>query len=164
MVLDEALVRVIDAFERAEVEYALAGGFALAVYCEPRATYDMDLVVLSSIGAAEHALREQFGSVYRNLEVMPYRLVRVHRFLLIEDDKEFVLDLLEPCSLEFAEIARESRRSIAFHERRLSVIGPEVLWLLKKASSRPQDEVDAAMLEERLDASLRTSLAEQWLV
>lgn len=163
MVLNEALIRVIDAFERAEVEYALAGGFALAMYCEPRATYDMDLAVLSSVGSAEHALREQFFSVYRNLKVMPYRLVLVHRLLLIEDEQEFVLDLLEPSSLEFADALRDSRRSIAFQERALSVLGPEALWLLKKASSRPQDEVDAAMLEEVVDQSQRAVLAKRWL-
>jgi hypothetical protein len=39
------LEQLVDALERAHIEYALCGGLALAVHGHPRATKDIDLLV-----------------------------------------------------------------------------------------------------------------------
>lgn len=38
MELKEALIQILDACTEAELSFGLAGGFAFALYCEPRAT------------------------------------------------------------------------------------------------------------------------------
>ena len=103
MELNEALLRVIDACNEAELQYGLAGGFAFALYCEPRATYDIDLMISGELSSIEAAVRTRFSSVYRNTESMSYPLVDVHRLLLIDAEQEFVLDILRPNSKESAD-------------------------------------------------------------
>ena len=103
MELNEALLRVIDACNEAEFQYGLAGGFAFALYCEPRATYDIDLMISGELSSIEAAVRTRFSSVYRNTESMSYPLVDVHRLLLIDAEQEFVLDILRPNSKELAD-------------------------------------------------------------
>jgi hypothetical protein len=103
MELNEALLRVIDACNEAEFQYGLAGGFAFALYCEPRATYDIDLMISGELSSIEAAVRTRFSSVYRNTESMSYPLVDVHRLLLIDAEQEFVLDILRPNSKESAD-------------------------------------------------------------
>ena len=63
MELNEALLRVIDACNEAEFQYGLAGGFAFALYCEPRATYDIDLMISGELSSIEAAVRTRFSSV-----------------------------------------------------------------------------------------------------
>ena len=78
------------------ISIALAGGFAYSLYCGPRATVDLDFVVLTDkdLDDFEGMLKRDFPSVYRNIETIRYPLVTINRFLLIEEDEETVLDLL----------------------------------------------------------------------
>ena len=41
------LTNIIKAFDEDEIDYALCGGLALAVYAKPRATLDIDIIVQS---------------------------------------------------------------------------------------------------------------------
>ena len=43
--LYDELISVVSALSDRGIDYALCGGLALAVYCEPRATVDIDLLV-----------------------------------------------------------------------------------------------------------------------
>lgn len=163
MQLSEALVRVIDACDGSGIEYALAGGFAYSIYCEPRSTVDIDIVLISDVASAEQTFRGWFSSVYRNLETMEYPLVRVHRLLLMEDDQEFILDLLEPVDADLLRAIQASTRSIEFRDRQVPVIAPEFLYLLKRSSSRQRDALDAEALQRTMGATMDYSVISQWL-
>ena len=45
--LYEEFRAVVTALEDRDIDYAVCGGLAVAVYTEPRATVDIDLLVLS---------------------------------------------------------------------------------------------------------------------
>jgi hypothetical protein len=45
MTLLEQLATIVRALDRAQIEYALVGGLAVAVWGAPRATQDIDLLV-----------------------------------------------------------------------------------------------------------------------
>ena len=163
MRLDEALLRVAETCERNGIEYALAGGFAYAIYCTPRATVDIDIVAVGDPARLEAALISAFATVYRNTVPMEYPLVRVHRFLLIDTDEEIVLDALEPTRTSFgAEVAAHTR-NVEFRKHTVRVVAPEHLYAMKRSSSRPQDQLDADELLASVGDSFDPSLVDRWI-
>ncbi|TVQ39453.1 MAG: hypothetical protein EA384_06245 [Spirochaetaceae bacterium] len=162
MELSEALLRVVDACNEARIVYGLAGGFAFSVYCEPRATYDIDLMISAELATVERAVGVRFSSVYRNLESMQYPLIEVSRLLLIEREQEFVLDVLTPRTRELAREFASGVRSVPFAGREVRVLSAELLWLLKHYSTRAQDRLDAEQLRSVIDESAAASLARRF--
>jgi hypothetical protein len=161
--LEEAFLRVAGGLSKRKITWGLAGGFAFSLYCRPRATVDIDIVLIGSLETIEDALREAFPSVYRNLETMRYPLVDVHRFLLVESEDETVLDVLSPSDEAFARVVVEGLRQIDFAGTRIPVVAPEVLYALKKSSSRDRDKADVTELEACLGDSLDRAAVNRWL-
>jgi hypothetical protein len=163
MTLDEALHRVIEGCNAGGIHYALAGGFAFSIYCAPRATVDIDLVMAGSPEDLLPALRSRFQSLYRNETSMTYRLVRVHRLLLIEQEREVILDLLEPTDPDLARSIHSTARKIVLQGTTIRVIAPELLYVLKRDSNRPQDQLDADTLLSTRGATFDHRLVEPWV-
>lgn len=166
MTLAEALERTLDACSSARV--ALAGGFALSVHAQPRATVDIDLMVFGAVDDVEAALRATFPSVYRNPQPLTYPLVTVHRFLLIDPNPggeatEQILDLLEPRNADFAGEAWQRVQRIRFRDRQVAVLSPEALYILKRASDRTQDKADAEALEAARTSGWDDDFIRRWL-
>lgn len=162
MELNEALIQVIDACTEAELSFGLAGGFAFALYCEPRATYDIDLMISGELSAVESAVRTRFSSVYRNTQSMRYPLVEVSRLLLIEAEQEFILDVLTPRTTELAAEFEAGLQKVPFAGREAPVLSAELLWLLKQGSIRAQDRLDADQLYAVLDTDAAASLIQRF--
>lgn len=161
--IEETFLRVARTLSKRKIAWGLAGGFAFSLYCRPRATVDIDVVLIGSLETLEDALREAFPSVYRNLETMRYPLVDVHRFLLIESEEETVLDVLSPSEESFAQFVLEGLRQIDFADTRIPVVAPEVLYALKQSSSRDRDKADVTDLEACLGDSLDRAAVNRWL-
>ena len=162
--LEETLKKTVSALNRAGTHIALAGGFAYSLYCEPRATVDVDLVLLtgSSLDEAEDRLRETFVSVYRNLEVNEFPLLSINRFLIIEEDEETVLDILTIENDAYMKALAGHIREIEFKDIEVPVVSPEDLYLLKQSSSREQDRLDAARVEEQFGDRLDHDYIRWW--
>ena len=143
---------------------ALAGGFAYSLYCGPRATVDLDFVVLTDkdLHAFEGMLKRNFPSVYRNLETIHYPLVTINRFLLMEGDEETVLDLLIVNDSDYGKSVFSRTRIIEYDDTKIPVVSPEDLIILKKKSSREQDRLDARRLVERLAGDLDEDYIDRW--
>jgi len=161
--LEERFLRVAAALSDRRITWGLAGGFAFSLYCRPRATVDIDIVVIGDLAETERALRAAFPSVYRNLETMRYPLVDVHRFLLIEAEEETVLDLLRPSDPAFMAFTADGLRNIDFADTSIPVVAPEVLYALKKTSTRDRDKADVAELEATLGNSLNRDTVAAWV-
>jgi predicted nucleotidyltransferase len=162
--LEETLKKTVSALTDADIKIALAGGFAYSLYCEPRATVDVDLVLLtgSSLEEIDVGLRETFVSVYRNLETIEFPLLSINRFLIIEDEEETVLDILNIKNEEYAKAVAGRIRSIELEEIKVPVVSPEDLYLLKQSSGREQDRLDAARIEEHFADSLDHDYINRW--
>jgi hypothetical protein len=126
--LYDELRAVLEALDRASVDYALVGGLAVAVWGAPRATKDIDLLVRSErLAAAMAALRpcgftlDQAG----NLMTVDFMLV----------DRN-----LEP--------AWAGRVRLPFGERTVGVVSREALIAMKAWAARPQDLADIQSLKE----------------
>jgi hypothetical protein len=147
MSLFDELQAIVSALDRAGVEYALAGGLAVAVWGAPRATKDIDLLIQpDSLSRAMAAARECGFT----LEALPFefkdgtRLQRVNRVdaqgNLLTIDFMLVDRNLEP--------AWAGRRRLPFLGGDLVVLGREALIAMKALAGRPQDLADIQNLED----------------
>ena len=74
------LANIIRAFDQDEIDYALCGGLALAVYAKPRATLDIDIMVQPDFLEKIKKKVEELGFT---VHAMPMRFkggaVQIHR-------------------------------------------------------------------------------------
>jgi len=143
-ILDE-LNALTQKLKEENIEYALCGGLALAIYALPRAALDIDILVEPNFLEATKRLAHQMGFT---LEAAPMALhggkILIHLLTKIEPgSKEAqVLDIL----LVTPEIreAWNTRMTIEWDRGSISVVSPEGLILLKsfRKSGQDQDDID----------------------
>ncbi len=146
MDLAEQLERVAGALEDGGIPYALVGGLAVAVWGAPRATQDIDLLVLPvDVDAALTAV-EPLGFRLRALPMTfrdgmrLQRVSRIERGALLTLDLLVVNDALEP--------AFASRQRIELSGAAIWVVSRDALIAMKVAAGRPRDALDVESLLE----------------
>ena len=138
---------MLAALDESEVEYALIGALAVAVWGAPRATKDIDLLVRGEeLERARNAVR----AAGFTLDALPLEFkdgTIVHRVNKIDPSGDLMtLDfMLVDRNLE---AAWASRIQLPFGERRVSVVSREALIGLKARAARPQDLMDIQNLKD----------------
>jgi hypothetical protein len=140
------LVVVLDEHE---VDYALCGGMAMAVYGRMRMTIDIDLVILSSALDEVFTITESLGYNIRGKDMsFAGGAVEIRRVSKIDpkDGELLSLDLLlvTPAILN----AWETRRRADWEGGKLSVVSAEGLIALKQLRGSDQDLVDITALRD----------------
>ena len=138
---EDALARIADFLDRANVPYMVIGGIANLVWGEPRATLDIDVTVLVGRDDLEVFLA-RVRSEYDVLVGDAAAFVRETRVLPIADRSGVRIDLvfgLRP----FEEEAVRRAVDIDTGERSVRVCTAEDLILMKIISDRPRDLDDA---------------------
>ena len=144
MDLLQNLFDVTRALDQAGIDYALVGGWAVALHGAPRATTDLDLLILPS--DVEGALSAVAPHGFRH-KAMPMTFpdgMKLQRVSKIEHGELLTLDLLlvvEPLHEIWA-----SRQRVQAGEGTLWVISREALISMKQWAGRPQDLADIARL------------------
>jgi Uncharacterised nucleotidyltransferase len=137
------IVRALDA---AGIPYALAGGLAVSIYAQPRATEDIDILVAPSDAPRVVARVASLG--YRQagtpMSVAGDRL-RIQRLIKIDGTDLVPLDLLLPNDAELVALLTTPQR-IEWGEDRLSLVSLEGLRTLKRLRGSAQDRADLAAL------------------
>jgi len=135
------LHRVVEAVSASSVPYCIIGAVALGAWGRPRATHDLDLLVLAdsraidglttSLSSCRIRINEQWA------EANPMTKGRVTRFASPEHPK-YPLDIIYAAdSQERATIER--KRLTVVHGLSVWVASPEDLMLLKLKAGRPTD-------------------------
>ncbi len=142
---DETLA-LLEGLSAARVPYAVAGGLALAIHGIPRATVDIDLLVLPlDVDRALAAAAERGFTV----EAMPMRFsdgMQMRRVTRIAGEETLTLDLL---LVEGPLVAAwESRVWVETERGTVSVVSRDGLIRMKVAAGRPQDLADLERLRE----------------
>ena len=152
MDLLEELKAILNGFECANVDYALCGGLAMAVYAFPRATLDIDLLIESENLGKIKSIAEELGfSIdagmmhFRNGSIQISRLIKIEK----GSEESLALDLLAVTD-EIRDIW-ESRIMVRWDLGMISVVSPEGLIKLKSLRKSGQDEDDIAYLRSILD-------------
>ena len=149
------LYAVVDAFRKAKVRFAIAGGYAVALHGAVRGTVDVDIVLRLSkrdFIAAEEALRG-LGLIARlpisATQVFDFREEYIRNKNLVawsfvnSGDPSQLVDIIITHDL-----TRLSTKNIKSGSRTLPVVAVADLIAMKKASGRPQDLEDVRALEE----------------
>lgn len=146
MTLLDQLGAIVRALEHADIEYALVGGLAVAVWGAPRATQDIDLLVRPESVDAVVAVVEPLGFRFRALPITFRDGMQLQRVSKIEDGALLTIDLiLVDANLE---PAWASRVQLDLDGVPIWVISRAALIQMKVAAGRPQDAADIEKLEE----------------
>lgn len=146
MNLFDELMALVAELDAAGVEYALIGGLAVAVWGVPRATKDIDLLVLPAAveRAKEAAARRGFV-----LAAGPLRFrdgVSIERVSRVRDGALLTVDFM--LVSEGLDAAWASRTQVRAVEQSLTVVSRDALIAMKLAAARPQDIADVEKLRD----------------
>jgi hypothetical protein len=152
--LYEELRKIIAALNEHHIEYALCGGLAMAVYERPRATIDIDLMILSEALANTIKLAERLGYLIRGKDLtLANGAVEIRRISKVDPPSGTLLTLDLLLVTQGVQHIWQSRMDVQWEGGKLSVVSRDGLIGLKKMSARPQDLADISALTEDRDAT-----------
>jgi hypothetical protein len=130
----------------AGAEYLLVGGYALAVHAAPRFTKDLDVWVdpRTENAARVRAALERFGAPLQDLTESDLATPGIVFQIGVPPNRIDVLTAIDGVSFHEA---WPERIETTYGGERVPVIGRRHLIQNKRASGRPQDLVDADLLE-----------------
>jgi hypothetical protein len=143
----EEFKSITQALNDAGIEYAVCGGWAMAIHGLPRATIDIDLLIAAEdLGRAwELAKRNDY-----DVEGLPlnFGAVEIRRISKVDPESKrlYTLDFLLATD-DLREIWSD-RREVAWEDAVTWVVSKAGLIELKKNAGRDQDLVDIKRLEE----------------
>lgn len=143
--LHDELRRITRKISEQEIEYALCGGLAMAVYGQPRATVDIDFLLRPE---ALDRFRAAVATLGYTFEARPMDFrsgLRIHRFTKIDGGDFLSIDVLLTYP-QIEEVWRE-RRTIEWSDGKLTVVSREGLITLKEQRKSGQDLDDIAWLK-----------------
>ena len=148
--LKSELKAVAAKLEQDHLHYAVCGGMAVGMYCEPRGTVDLDLVVEpDELGKIISSLREigyeSFSAVmnFKGGEIIIHRVIK----MLPDQEQVLMLDLCIPDKSKFPEVW-QNWRQLDYHGSKIVAISRVGLIAMKKGRGSDQDIIDIRHLEE----------------
>ena len=147
--------KLITALDEHQIDYALCGGLAMAVYDRPRATIDIDLLILTQSLDGVMAIARTLDYTILGLEMtLSGGAIEIRRVSKIDREIGHLLSL--DLLLVTPEIQNiwNSRVQADWEGGTLSVVSRDGLIELKKLRGSAQDEADiAALMEDIHDAT-----------
>jgi hypothetical protein len=147
--LYEEIKTLVTRLNTAQVEYAVCGGLALAVYGIPRATVDIDIMVQREKLEEVHNLVRELGYIMKARPMtFAQEAIEIHRVSKIDPESGdlFSLDFLLVTS-EIDSVWR-SRREVEWEDGKLWLVSREGLITLKSLRGSGQDLDDIQRLKE----------------
>ena len=135
------------ALNDAKTRYLLVGGYAVAFHAQPRFTKDLDIWVEPSPDNAEHVFSalESFGAPLTNIS--PTDLSKPGLILQIGIPPNRIDIITAIAEVDFKE-AWAARQVTNYGDQSIYVISREHLIRNKRAVGRPQDNIDADLLDQ----------------
>jgi hypothetical protein len=152
--LYEELRSLIAALDKHEIEYALCGGIAMAIFGRPRATVDIDLLIVAESLDEVIELAKALEYTVRGLDMsFANDAIEIRRVSKIDQETGFVLSLDMLLVTPQIQEIWDSRVWADWEGGKLSVVSRDGLIALKKLGGRPQDYADISTLEDVEDAT-----------
>lgn len=147
--LYEELRKITAALDERNIAYALCGGLAMAVYAHPRATIDMDLLIMSESLASTLEVARELGYAIRGSDLsFANGAIEIRRVSRVHPTTRHVLTLDMLLVTEAIREVWESRVEANVEGGTLSVVSREGLIALKRLRGSGTDLDDIAKLEE----------------
>jgi hypothetical protein len=161
------LAELLAELDRRNVLYALAGGWAFSALVEPRATTDIDLLILLD-SPSQESIQSLVSPIFTSIIVhpRPMRLkgVSIWRCTGLNNRQEVVVDFLLADS-EFLKSALARRRQISLGGQQVATLALEDLMLMKMIAGRLQDLADLEKIEaNKTQLQIDRSYIDQWKI
>ncbi len=149
MNIKDELLRIVGALAAADIDYAVAGGLAVAIHGCPRLTVDVDILIrgedLDRARAAMATIGFDLESGMIRLGTGPAGEPSLFRLVKAEGTEFLTLDLLMMAPQH--EKPWTSREPFELGGRVVWVVSKDALIEMKRQAGRPQDLADIAALE-----------------
>lgn len=145
--LTDELFAVLRIFSQQQIDYALCGGFAMAVHGFARHTVDIDILILNPLRAIAAAQTLGFESPGIHFD---YGEIQIDR--LLKYDGELPLDLVQIADPKYQWIW-EDREEVDVENMGIMVVDPVGMVALKQFRSGSKDRIDIAWLQEHYQLS-----------
>jgi hypothetical protein len=164
-ILIYALSDLVTDFNWRGVSYALAGGWAYSALVEPRATTDIDILILLEPPSREH-VQALVSSLFDSTVIYPapmiFQGISMWRIVGIRSDQEVIVDLLLANSA-YLRTALARARTIPFGALLVPILTLEDLVILKTLAGRLQDRADLEKIHARqADLHIDWAYVDHW--
>jgi hypothetical protein len=150
--LYEELRKVIAAFDKNKIDYALCGGLAMAVYDHPRATIDIDMLIQSEDFESIPEIAKELGYTIRGLDMsFASGAIEIRRVSKVHPTTGYVLSLDLLLVTPAIRHVWDSRVDAHVEGAKLSVVSQRGLIELKKLRGSGRDLDDIAALRQDID-------------
>jgi hypothetical protein len=147
--LVEELRGLVDALDRAGVEYAVCGGLAVAIHVRPRATLDVDLLIpRQALAGARNVARARGYAIEAGPMVLTGGAVEMHRFSKPDPATGDLLSLDLLIVTPALRTAWETRERVGWEYGTIPVVSRSGLVAMKRLRGSGQDLDDIRALEE----------------
>jgi len=139
------LKSLINKLQQSEIDYALCGGLAMAIYAKPRATLDIDIMIEEdSLSKTKSALAEIGFSLSSASMSFHDKKIKIERLTKVNPDSEEHLSIDLLLVTPDTKNAWDSRQIVEWEDGPLKVVSPNGLILLKsfRKSGQDQDDID----------------------
>ena len=141
------LKKITQNLDKADIDYALCGGLAIAIYAKPRATLDIDIMVQPDYFSETKKVAKALGYTMSSA-MMEFNdgAVKLQRLSKVDkaSGEYFVLDLL--VVTPETQKVWDDRKTVEWEGQSLKVISPQGLILLKSLRNSGQDKEDIEYL------------------
>jgi hypothetical protein len=147
--LYEELTRLVAALENEQIDYALCGGLAMAVWAFPRATVDIDLLIEPRSVTAVERVGESLGYTLKERPMsFSDGAIQIRRISKVDPDGGDVLMLDLLLVTPALEEVWKSRTRVEWDRGSIAVVSREGLVTLKTFRSSGIDLDDIRHLQE----------------
>ncbi len=140
---------MIKKFNQEKIDYAVCGGWAMAIHGAPRATVDIDFLVLSDNLQSAWKIAEDSGYEIEGLPLSFNRgAIEIRRISKIDEESKtlFTVDFL--LVTEELKQVWETRENIDFEDDKVWTVSRTGLIFMKRISGRHKDLGDIESLTE----------------
>lgn len=155
------LERVVRCFRRERIPYVLIGAWALAAWGRPRATNDLDFLVLVGEGDVDRLSHRLTQAGLELDETWQEWNPMLKGSQLRFQSQGVTIDVLLPRDLHDQQVFLRKRKK-RMDGRYYWVLSPEDFVLQKVKVQRPRDFEDAVSVAERLQSTLDREYLDQW--
>ncbi len=145
--LDE-FTNVTNALNERGIEYAVCGGWAMAILGFPRATIDIDLLILSDDLQEAWKIAESFGY---DVEGLPLHFhdgkIEIRRISKIDKETKSLVTIYFLLVTEALKEVWHNRKSFKWNRGTVFSVSKEGLIFMKTVSGRLQDLADIERIE-----------------
>jgi predicted nucleotidyltransferase len=162
--LIDQLKKIVQFLNKQKIDYALAGGLAFSALVEPRATMDIDIIIMikeEHLFGFTNLLKNEFESIITHKEPMHFNLMKILRAINFIGNREMIFDFILAES-EYHKNTIERAFEIDFFEFKLKIITLEDLILLKNFAKRTQDIADLDKIYKTLDDEINHDYLKIW--